>query len=444
MSDNFRKHKSMFIPFVTTKPGTDLGLLIGLVPIWWVVGLEQIIWPFALFFIAVKVILIKQGKVRINNVMVLFFVFLVSQVFSFFAIDETYRILVFLRNFAIFLSALLLLFIVTNSIIHWKEVKNLLRIVLLSLAFSAFLGLLGILNIWRPDFVSPLASVFPDWITNNQHGEKLVVREIGQIATFLSFSYFRLHGIFYYPTSYGTILSTFIPVSIFLIFQSRRLIGKILYCTLSLLLLVNLIYTTGRGAMLSLIIGFVLFQLFSLRRHKTVRWIMILTFFFLVIIIVFLNENVLNAVYSFFSVRSTNSRINEYLLSLQWWLQRPFFGWGVALSSEVEGISRLPLGSHSYYIAILFRFGLIGLIGFISVYWVLWKHIHPIFLNGIENDNGFLDSFLKYGQWVFFVLLLDGITTVQITDGLSFVFSWLILSLLVVSRNIIILQKQTQ
>ena len=52
------------LPFLTTHPLTDIGLLFLLLPLWWALGLDQFIWPPLVLFLFLKTLtcLAKQKR----------------------------------------------------------------------------------------------------------------------------------------------------------------------------------------------------------------------------------------------------------------------------------------------------------------------------------------------------------------------------------------------
>jgi len=427
--------KKLTIPFINTNPVTDIGVLFGLIPIWWLIGVEQIIWPFVFLGVALKIVYIRKGKILIVGLIQVFFVFLILQLVSALSITDQYTWLVFLRNFAVFITVFMLLFILINSISGWEQIKWLLKVILITMGFSAFIGFLGVIGIWRPHFYSPLRSIFPEWIFQSNAGTRMVLRSIGIPAYFLSIHYFRLNDFFSFPTLYATALITIIPLAIYWARIYRKDTSRIIWLGIIGLLLINLLFTTGRTAVISLLAGFILFQLFIIRKNRVFRWFVVLTL--MAIALIFLSQKeIITSISNFLSARSTAERLDVYSFSLQWWAQHPIFGWGTARTiSSIEGL-QLPLGSHSYYIAILFRFGLVGFSFFALMYWLIWKNTRPLSLIDLSTPNlKDMNNLLIYGRWVIFALLVDGIATVPITDMMTMIIVWLIFSLLLMTRR---------
>jgi O-antigen ligase len=127
---------------------------------------------------------------------------------------------------------------------------------------------------------------------------------------------------------------------------------------------------------------------------------------------------------------SANTRYKIYVKTFESFLERPFFGWGT--ERDVKGLA-YPLGSHSYYLGTLYKQGIIGFLIFISIILSIWSNI--------RTKNIFVEKFnlfFKYGQFMMLVFMINSFTDVLDLDATTMMFLWLIISLLVVSRRIII------
>lgn len=425
------------IPLITTNPVTDIGILIGLTPVWWFMGIEQLIWPFVFGWVALKVFFIKKGKVVFTGVMKVFILFLIIQLISAFSLTELYSWIVFIRNFSVFLIAFFLIFILSNSIHEWSQLKWLLKVAVIVMGVSSFIGILGTIGVWRPNYVSPLTRFLPTWVFQSGAVNNIANRSIGHLTTFLSIQYFRIDGFFLYPTLYATTLISIIPVAIFLSQIDRQKISRIVWTGIAGILLFNLLSTTGRAATISFIAGFLFLQLFIVRKDRVLRWSAILLVIVLILISLTQKE-ILNSIFEFFSTRSSDERLNVYSQSFEMLAQRPLFGWGTARNIDSLGVS-LPLGSHSYYIAMLFRFGLVGFFVFALMYWMLWYQTRTLQLKEFTNiPLKEMNMLLNYGRWIIIALLLDGAATIPITDLVTMTLVWLIYSSLLVTRRLAI------
>lgn len=441
VEENTSKIKFKTIPLITTRPDVDLGLILILFPFWWFLGVEQFIFPILFIWVIVKILIIKKGRFIFPNALIIFSLFLLSQIFSaLFALSsesiETW--FVFIRNFVTFLTGFLILLIIVNSEISWRDTKRLILTSVLILGFIAALGIAAIFGILKFEFQSPISSLFPKWFLESDAAQRFTLRSFGRMASFFSYEYFRLTMLFSFPTLYATVIVAGLPLSMYSYAAEKRKFAKFLYLFISIFLAINLLFTTARAAIVSTLIGFIYFQVVEQKKRKVLKWGLIVTAFLIITIFILLNTSLADAVYELFAARSTSERLVLYEETIRYWLEKPIFGWATA--RRLEGTSlTLPLGSHSYYFAILFRFGLVGFIIFCFKYMVLWVSTKPLVIS--ENDPSVMHDmnlFLQYGRWAIISIFFDGIATIPITDMSTMVFVWIILGLLLNTRRLAI------
>jgi len=423
VEENTSKIKFKTIPLITTRPDVDLGLILILFPFWWFLGVEQFIFPILFIWVIVKILIIKKGRFIFPNALIIFSLFLLSQIFSaLFALSsesiETW--FVFIRNFVTFLTGFLILLIIVNS----------------ELGFIAALGIAAIFGILKFEFQSPISSLFPKWFLESDAAQRFTLRSFGRMASFFSYEHFRLTMLFSFPTLYATVIVAGLPLSMYSYAAEKRKFAKFLFLSISIFLAINLLFTTARAAIVSTLIGFIYFQVVEQKKRKVLKWGLIVTALLIITIFILLNTSLADAVYELFAARSTSERLVLYEETIRYWLEKPIFGWATA--RRLEGTSlTLPLGSHSYYFAILFRFGLVGFIIFCFKYMVLWVSTKPLVIS--ENDPSVMHDmnlFLQYGRWAIISIFFDGIATIPITDMSTMVFVWIILGLLLNTRRL--------
>ena len=130
---------------------------------------------------------------------------------------------------------------------------------------------------------------------------------------------------------------------------------------------------------------------------------------------------------------SANTRMKIYIQTFNSFLERPIFGWGT--ERDVKGLA-YPLGSHSYYLGTLYKQGIVGFSLFISIVVLIWNKLK---VKSNLDDN--FTRFLKYGQFLMLVYIMNSFTDVLDLDATTMLFLWLILSLLIVSKRIYIAKE---
>lgn len=440
------------IPFLETDPLIDLRLFVLLLPLWWMLGIEQFIWPVLFAVAAGKVLLVQQLRVRVNPPLRWFALFLLTVAFSSLFIVEPERWLTYLRNSGAFVAGFLLVFIIINRARSRRGVALLLNAALMTMLFASIIGGLGAADLWRPSFQSPVGQLLPAAAADTSYGQAIITRVIGEPGWFTGLDeYFRLTSFFLYSTHFASALIYVIPFFFYRLSLEkgfRRLLVGLAIALLS----INLLYTTGRVAMISLLVGAVYFLLFqSLRRN---RWrvlaalglgLGLLGGLLVTTVEMTLRDSpqitgrVSETVELLILARgpgSFTSRFDVYEASLEGFVERPLFGWGT--ERDVEGLS-LPAGSHSEYFAVLYRQGLLGVITFTGLLWSVWRCTRPPRGPAAQEPAGAL---LRYGRWFFVTALINSLMADPVIDTTVYVLLWLLIGLLMATGRLLHLEAR--
>lgn len=407
------------IPFLSTKPTTDLKLLFLLLPVWWVLGIEQFIWLPILSWSVVKLLLIRR-RVRYQSTLIIAIAFLLVSLISVITIDEPIRYLTFSRNLLSYFTALLLFFVVTNASDNWDELKSILDAAIISLALIGVFGLIAATGIYAPTVVTPIAALLPEIVSGTDLGSRLTTRELGANSWFSYFGrYYRLRGTFLYATMYAASLAMTIPLA-FLCLNFSRKRYRLLYLLAIVILTLNLILTTGRMAWAVLLSGSIVFLLSNRNFSLPLRSSFALVGMILVVLTLGLNgaevgENVnqlLNARGS-----STSDRLKIYRTTVQEMWQQPFIGFGT--ERDLPNLP-YPAGSHSYFLGTLYRHGFPAFLLFVGIWISIWVTSRRRTPSSAVAMN--------YLRWSLLVATFISFTEVLDLDTSSLMFMWLVLS----------------
>jgi O-Antigen ligase len=439
------------LPLVNSRPILDLGILIGLIPLWWLLGVESLVLPVGIALISIKMLILRKWRIWFPTTAKFLAIFLLMYLISGLFIVEPIRWITFFRNFSVFLSIFLLHVIILNSVRSWNDVHFLLEIGVFLVGIAALLGFLAIIGIWRPTFTSPFGAMLPGWIANSSYGQTFVSRSLGRLGYFQVIGrYFRVKSLFTFPTLYASTLIYAIPIIVFLHQGSRSFRDNLYFKVIFLLSLINLIFTTGRTALLALFLSGIFYFIFIKKKNTSMKLLIVfvsLCIFLVLLASLFQIEQVLKLFHLdalmdlLVSGRgaSTEQRLIVYSETIKGWMQRPVFGWGT--ERDIPEF-KFPAGSHSLYLALLYRHGIVGFLVFLLVLYSVWSSSRSF--DGYRFQDPDLiqpNRFLEYGRWVIFAAFLDAFTTVLITDILSVVYLWSALSLLVAARRFIEKEK---
>jgi O-antigen ligase len=432
------------IPFLTTTPLTDVGLLFMLLPLWWAVGLDQLIWAPALFAIAGKLVLTRGWRLSYPAVLKWLALFVVAQLISALFIDQAFRYMTFLRTLSAYISAMLLVIILVNSIERWQDIDYLLKSILVMMGSAALVGYLGFTFLWRPSFTTPLGTLLENVLPNSMYTSRLMDNTIGGYNRLFGVVYFRARSLFMFGTMYSTALAISVPILLFLLRNERGKPRRILLWIVLGLVVLNQLSSGGRVALVSCLFGGLIFAQPWKHIMRMPRWLKVTA-----VAVILLGGGVLltppgqqlfnsamrSAVYA--RQGSIGARTRIYQDSIAGIERRPIFGFGTERDREVKA-AKLPTGSHSYYLGVLYKHGIVGLICFLGLWWTLWRDTRPPReREGAESElQRRARNLLRLGRWIMIALLINSITDVLDLDMLLMMVMWGVFVALLMARTL--------
>jgi O-antigen ligase len=403
---------------------TDLSFLLALLPLWWALGVEQWLPTVALAAATLKLAVTRRRIVR-SLPLALMLLLLVAMLASALFVTEAERYLSFARLFAVHLTGALAWIIVTTEARTWSAVRSLLVAVTVAMASAGVLGALGFLGVAELHFSSPFGYLLPDSIRRTDYGSVIAMRSTGGQAWFsLLGTYYRTNSVFLFSTMYAAALAITIPVAVFLATTTRGW-RRVLVVLLVALLGLNLVFTTGRAALTGLVLGAVVYTYVRFRPWgRTVSFAAFVSIAAALAALVGPGRFVdaFEGVVVARGAGSVDARSLIYTETIRGALDRPLFGWGTERDIDVAGF-RYPAGSHSLYLAVLFRHGIVGfalLLGLLaSVWWTTAPARSP---PGRPGDPA--RSFVAFGRWSLTAFLVFGISTVPDVDMTLHLIAW--------------------
>jgi O-Antigen ligase len=430
------------LPFITTRVSTDLVLFFVLWPLWTILGITQFLGPVLMMLLVFKLLIVHSRQKR--EIVIPFFLFSVMSAFLFFSlvsglhIQEKQWNLVFLRNLALYIGALAVFIIVINIT---KDEADLLRIIK-GLNFMVFLAsliglavILGIIPI-QPGIVAPISHVLPERIRDSEFLYKTIHPALGDHyrLDLPNMWVRRINSLSPYANMFAAVLIILLPFQVFL-FRLAKGWKRIWFSFNIGLVAINLLFTFSRSALISFLFGCLYFGFLNVKRFLGLLQRPLIIISLILLILLFLSvlrEPVLVAKSS-----SSASRILIYQKTIESWRGSPVFGWGTERNMAVVGESpkRPPLGSHSYYLAILYRYGLVGLILFSVIIGLLFKEIKKIRI--LAANNTFLGKLGRYAGWAFVMIIIQSIFIVMDFDIVLLFLIWTTWGIIVAIRKML-------
>lgn len=403
-------------------------------PLWWALGVEQFVWPLLAGILTVGVARQRSWRVVISPVVVLWCVFLLAYLASGFGVDTTFRWVSFLRSLASLSTGALVYFGCRNAISDGVSARRLaLTLVALGVLISG-VALLGVLGLWRPVFKAPIAWVLPGWMAQTSFGNEIVIRSTGRWAFMpLIGGFFRPNSLFLFPTLFATALAILLPFSVGA-FWRRRGGWRQLAAVLAVVTVVAaLFFSASRTAWLATAVGGLLWLRLEGRRTRQVATAVLVVAALALMVGIAQPERVAERVDRVWSQvvdfrqGSTLNRGEVYEESLQGVVARPLFGYGT--ERDIDTIP-YPAGSHSLFLAMLYRHGLVGFGCFVALMVASWRESRPP--PGASN----IEELTGLGPWVHAAVWVSGLTTVLITDVTVVVIWWTAVGLLAAASDL--------
>jgi O-antigen ligase len=418
-------------------------LALLLLPVWWFLGLEQFIWP--LIFVPLAGMLVysraKEGRgIVLPAASRWALLFLAVQLISALFIVETSWYLVFARNLALWVGGASLYLLTVNLFPFGSEAfDRLLRTVALMTLFCCIAAYLAVLNIVDVQFVSPLAKVLPPVIANSEFAQAILDKSWSALeaTTIFGIRFGRPRSFFTYPNPFAGYLVLTLPLLVYGATRQASRKGRWLWIGLAALAGSTLIITTSRAGIVSLL-GAVIF----VRQKLAARWRFLLYAALACALLVGVGvileyslsqESLVEWGELLVTARGKShlTRMAVYTATLESWLERPLFGWGTQRTPTAGGLTPNypPLGSHSTYIAVLYRHGLVGFAVFAAM---IAAVIRQLYRRGLSRPA---KEFVLFLRWAVIGSLLHIFLLEIDLDATLLATMWLVWGLVAVATR---------
>jgi hypothetical protein len=406
------------IPFLSTSSLTDLGLVILLLPIWWVLGLEQFVPSIILGLSCIKLMLLK-GSTKRSPLLGLLLLLIMTQVASALFVIETERYITFLRTLSTYLTAFFVAYIVTNGAADRQAVYRLLRLTLILLVLTSVLGILVTVGVVRPQISSLAGSLLPESIQRTDYGGQIVNREMGNRTWLFGAWRYRISTFFLYSNMYAVVLAAYIPVAIAFAARASGMV-RLLWGLCTLLLLSNLLLTSSRTSIAALLLSGVTWWVITSGWLRRAVAISALTGAMVLLSLALPAGEAIDTAINARGSGSASARSYIYSQTLLGVLERPVLGWGTERDSITNASFPYPIGSHSYYLGILYKHGIIGLVLLLSIYVFVWKR------NSRSLRRKGSPQLALFAQWSLLAIAAIGVLTSLDLDLTVMLLVWVL------------------
>ena len=375
------RRSRLAIPFVNTSFGTDVQIYLILWPLWWVLGVEQLLSPFFLAWETVRHLLYTGGRFSINApirwafLLALWWLVPVGWV-------EREHLDIFLKEAATAWSQVLVLFLFWNGLRTARDWWRVVRGLKILAAYIALGGLVFVLGLWRGEVLSLVGRALPaPLIKSSAFFSSISFRTFGTISARGSLLFQRVSSFALQFSGLSMVCLLLIP---FTAWRLSKVKGVACYGQAIVLvgLLLCLVYAESRIAYLAFAVGLAVFVALKFGLFRSPNRSLLLALVALAVALV------VGAAHLAFSeiAQALRTAILEwrpgswlvrfriYQETLRLLPEHLIAGWGIPV--RIRGmLSVYSAGTHSSYLGMLFQHGVIGLALYLGLWLSIWRKI---------------------------------------------------------------------
>lgn len=358
---------------------------------------------YYLFFFTAIILIIINKKLIINNFLVYILLYIIGSMF----LSAIYSQLILGIGFTIndsfefvkVIKYLVILLLLSNLSYQETFIKQFIIIIILSITISAIIGILQYLNLFN---------------INSQITPLYTISQLGNIDN-------RIIGTTANPNDFGIFL-----ISGIILTQNQLIVNRnktLLYFLAIIIMLFAVIMTVSRTTLLTLVIAELIFLFLLIHRHNFPKKVLILfTMFFFVVgifIIKYTSDYFITRISSGMNIGEDVSfllRLISWEKNINIWLKSPIFGWGPAKSIQSTIVD-------NEYILILRRYGIVGILGYLTFY------LFPLYEMFRINFNKLLDceKILINSMLVMLIIFLFFNITIVTFKNIQLMDLWMIM-----------------
>lgn len=361
------------IPLIQSKIESDILWTFALTPLWWALGFNFFIYHLVVFvsFMRLMMISMKQGiPLKIPQPLLCFGLFLVFYMLSI-LVNLGYRppqrIFASLNNYLMLIMGFIILLILYNIqiVLYLELLLKTARLLCLVTGVLAVISLILWFRGYENLEIYPLAAKLVPGLMKYPYFYSLMVMKLTITEPFID-EWPRLSLYSGAPTSMGGFMLMIIPPMV-AYYQLKRK-SKIEFFVLLMFSIFALLFSLARAAICGFIAAYYFVSIISKRRTLLAAFIGLL-------VAVIFSGQIYQGLEWMFNVRST-SNVGRFILYQEALKivarENLIMGLGVRLRESFTTMS--IIGSHSWYVELLFVTGLIGLLIFILFQFLMLRH----------------------------------------------------------------------
>jgi hypothetical protein len=436
------------VPFITTSFALDLALYAALWPLWWAMGIDQLLLPFFAAWELGRYLLRSRFRFRLNRTTLLSALLALWWIVPALWLDREYFD-IFVKETATIVTQVILLFLFFNAV---RTASDWWRVVLaleLMAGVVALGGLIYLSGVFQGEFTSLLGRLLPAGLANqSDFFGSLAVRTLGEDTARGSVLGLRVYSVALNFSALSLTCLLLIPLTVWRI-QTVPGWGRLVRALVLAGLFGCLIFSESRIAYVAFAGGVGLYLVLRLDLLRGDNKLLAAAAACLVVIIsivvISLTLNAILESLQFFLVDwrpgSWLVRLRIYQETLRLLPEHWFAGWGVPV--RIPGApNNYSAGTHSSLLGMFFQHGIVGLVLYLLIWLSIWRAViygmrapgssravalfwpavaAALFSFNLREiaDNWWWDQLTTYVLWLTWGLVLSGTRIVVRRDAVE-------------------------
>lgn len=355
--------RSVPLPFVTTSVLTDLRVGLLLLPVWWLLGVDQFVWPILSGLLLVKAV-VRDRSLAVPKLFALGLLALLLAVLLAAPQVSGERWLTYARNVYVAVGGACAALLVAATHRTWTDVRGTIVTIAFVTTLISLAGALGSLGV-RGEFASLTARFLGPGSASAYLGAMTIKSLVHAEASWFAPGFLRPRGLMLYPNLLAGAAAIAIVTKVAL---ARDASGFVRFAAYSLVVvdLGVMVATLSRSGWLALgAAGAVVLLAWPTTYLSAAGRAAAIAGFTVMLVVSGAGTIVSDRLFE--KGHSNQTRFETYALTLDAVISEPrtlLFGHGTQRdSTEIV----IPMGSHSTYLGMLFKYGIVGFAAFMAV-----------------------------------------------------------------------------
>lgn len=361
------------IPFLTTSFSYDLALFLCLWPVWWLLGVEQLLVPFFALWEALRSLIRRRGRLRFNSTVGWALALACWWVVPIGWLDGNQLRLFIKESATVWAQVLFLCLFVTEvrDATDWRRVMFGLAALSTWVSIGAAVFLCGL---WQGEITSLVGGMLPaELVAGSEFFSSIAFRSLGELELL------RVNSLALAFSSLSLFCLLVIP---FQAWRARRAEGalKLWHALMLAGLVAALLGAQSRLAYLALVLGAGVAVMLAAWRHSDwrLRWLLGAS---VVLALAASSWWLYGDLAGEVKIWLSETRPESLAVRMIVWEEtllllgeHPIAGWGAPV--QIPGMRTLfSAGTHSSVLAILFQHGVVGLALYLGLWLSVWRRI---------------------------------------------------------------------